>query len=90
MKKDIYKVIAVKTIILSVFGLFTLPFFAVVMQYFDVITGFTPGSGYFTDFKVYIYKSPLIYILFILCVFIILGMIYLIYSGKRKEDEEVK
>lgn len=85
MDKDIYKVIAVKTIILSVFGLFTLPFWAVVMQYFDAAVGFSPGRGYLTDYKLYIYKSPLIEILFILCVFIILGIIFLVWSEKRKE-----
>ena len=86
LEQNIYKVIAVKTIILSVFGLFALPFLAVIMQYFDATVGFSPGGGYFTDFRVYIFKSPLIYILFILCVFIILGIVFLVYSGKRKED----
>ncbi len=80
MKDFSLNILAIKTIILSVFGLSTLPFLSIIVQYIDSITGFSSGNGYHTNNMDYIFESPLVYIGIILCINIILGTVYLIYS----------
>lgn len=80
MKDFSLKIFAIKTIIFSIFGLSTLPFFSIIVQYIDSITGFSSGRGYHTNNMDYIFESPLVYIGVILCINIILSIIYLIYS----------
>lgn len=77
MRNSPFCVIAVKTIILSIFGLSTLPFWAVVVQCIDSVTGFSSGQGYRSESQRYIFESPLIYILVVLCINIIVGIGYL-------------
>jgi len=74
MRNSPYCVIAVKTIILSIFGLSTLPFWAVVVQFIDSVTGFSSGQGYHSASQRYIFESPLIYILVVLCINVVAGM----------------
>jgi hypothetical protein len=38
------KVLAFKTIILSILGLSTLPFLSIIVQYIDSVTGFASGG----------------------------------------------
>lgn len=46
MRNSPYCIIAVKTIILSLFGLSTLPLLAIIAQYIDSVVGFSFGQGY--------------------------------------------
>lgn len=80
MKDSSLKILAIKIIIFSIFGLSTLPFLSIIVQYIDSITGFSSGNGYHTNNIVYIFQSPLVYIGGILCINIILAVVYLIYS----------
>ena len=88
--KSSLKIIAIKTIIKSVFGLCTLPLLAVIVQYIDSVTGFSRGQGYYTDSSTYIFANPLICILIILCVNIFVSVVYLIYAHVRENNTEVK
>ena len=90
MKDSPLKVLAFKTIILSVLGLSTLPFLSIIVQYIDSVTGFSLGSGYHTNNIYYIFKSPLVYIGVVLCINIVLAMIYLIhcYLKEKQGDSE--
>lgn len=88
--KSSLKIIAIKTIIKSVFGLCTLPLLAVIVQYIDSVTGFSRGQGYYTDSSTYIFASPLICILIILCVNILVSVVYLIYAHVRENNTKVK
>lgn len=90
MKDSPLKVLAFKTIILSILGLNTLPFLSIIVQYIDSVTGFSLGNGYYTNNIDYIFKSPLVYIGVVLCINIVLAMIYLIYcyiKEKRGDSE---
>jgi hypothetical protein len=80
MKDSPLNIFAIKIIIFSIFGLSTLPFLSIIVQYVDSITGFSPGTGYHTNNMDYIFENPLVYIGVILCINIILGIVYLIYS----------
>lgn len=86
--KSSLKIIAIKTIIKSVFGLCTLPLLAVIVQYIDSVTRFSRGQGYYTNSSTYIFSAPLIYILMILCINILLSVVYLIleYVKERNAD----
>lgn len=88
--KSSLKIIAIRTILKSIFGLCTLPFLAVVVQYIDSVTGFSKGQGYYTDSSTYIFASPLIYILIILCVNILVSVVYLIYAHVRENNTELQ
>ena len=90
MKDSPLKVLAFKTIFLSILGLNTLPFLSIIVQYIDSVTGFSLGSGYHTNNIDYIFKSPLVYIGVVLCINIVLAMIYLIhcYLKKKRGDSE--
>lgn len=86
IKKLDYNILAIKTIMLSVFGLYSLPLLATVVQYIDSVVGFSTGQGYHTESSRYIFESPLIYIWVILCIYILGAMLFLIYNnykGKR-------
>lgn len=80
MKYSPLSIIAIKMIIFSISGLCTLPFLAIIAQYIDSVTGFSKGQGYHTESSVYIFETPLVYILLILCINIILGIVFLIYG----------
>lgn len=83
MKRFECRMLAVKVVLMSVFGLFSLPSLAVVMQWIDSQVGFSGGSGYFSESMAYIVRSPLIYLLIILCVFLAGGIGFLILSRKK-------
>lgn len=87
MNKSSLNLFAIKTIVLSVFGISTLPFLALIAGYIDSITGFVAGRGYYTDSTTYIFKSPLIYLLIIFCVNIVLGTLFLIYNIFKKKGD---
>lgn len=80
MKDSPLNVLAIKVILFSIFGLSTLPFLSIIVQYIDSITGFSSGNGYHTNNIDYIFENPLVYIGVILCINVILGIVYLIYS----------
>ena len=80
MKDFSWKIFAIKTIIFSIWGLSTLPFLSIIVQYIDSITGFSSGNGYLTNNMDYLFKSPLIYIGGFFVFSIILAIIYLVYS----------
>ena len=61
MKDFSWKIFAIKTIIFSLWGLSTLPFLSIIVQYIDSITGFSSGNGYHTNHMDYIFESPLVY-----------------------------
>lgn len=84
MNKFSLNLFAVKTIMLSVFGLSMLPFLAIIVGYIDSVTGFIAGHGYYSDSTMYIFKSPLIYIGIILCVNIIFSVAVLLYNHFKK------
>lgn len=84
MKRFECRMLAVKVVLMSVFGLFSLPSLAVVMQWIDSQVGFSGGgSGYFSESMAYIVRSPLIYLLIILCVFLAGRIGFLILSRKK-------
>ncbi len=85
MNKSSLNLFAVKTIVLSVFGLSTLPFLAMIVGYIDSVTGFIAGRGYYSDSTMYMFKSPLIYIGIILCVNIIFSVAVLLYNHFKKK-----
>lgn len=62
MKDFHLKILAIIMIIFGIFGLSTLPFLSIIVQYIDSITGFSSGNGYLTNNMDYLFKSPLIYI----------------------------
>ena len=79
--KDLHlKILAIIMIIFGIFGLSTLPFLSIIVQYIDSITGFSSGNGYLTNNMDYLFKSPLIYIGGFFVFSIILAIIYLVYS----------
>ena len=90
MKDSPLKVLAFKTIILSILGLSTLPFLSIIVQYIDSVTGFSLGNGYHTNNIDYIFESPMVYIGVVLCINIVLAMIYLIhcYIKEKQDDSE--
>lgn len=88
--KSSLKIIAIKTIIKSVFGLCTLPLLAVIVQYIDSVTGFSRGQGYYTSSSTYIFSAPLIYILMILCINILLSVVYLILEYVRERNADLR
>ncbi len=88
--KSSLKIIAIKTIIKSVFGLCTLPLLAVIVQYIDSVTGFSRGQGYYSNSSTYIFSAPLIYILMILCINILLSVVYLILEYVRERNADLR
>lgn len=88
--KSSLKIIAIKTIIKSVFWLCTLPLLAVIVQYIDSVTGFSRGQGYYSNSGTYIFSSPLIYILMILCINILLSVVYLILEYVRERNADLR
>lgn len=80
MKDFHLKILAIIMIIFGIFGLSTLPFLSIIVQYIDSITGFSSGNGYLTNNMDYLFKSPLIYIGGFFVFSIILAIIYLVYS----------
>ena len=88
--KSSLKIIAIRTIIKSVFGLCTLSLLAVIVQYIDSVTGFSRGQGYYTDSSTYIFSAPLIYILMILCINILLSVVYLILEYVRERNADLR
>lgn len=88
--KSSLKIIAIRTIIKSVFGICTLPLLAVIVQYIDSVTGFSRGQGYYTDSSTYIFFAPLIYILMILCINILLSVVYLILEYVRERNADLR
>ena len=87
MKDSPLNILAIKTILLSIFGLSVLPFLSVIIQYIDSITNFSSGSGYYANSGEYIFKSPLVYIGIVLCINIILGFSYLAYNALKKKSD---
>ena len=79
MKDFHLKILAIIMIIFGIFGLSTLPFLSIIVQYIDSITGFSSGNGYHTNHMDYIFESPLVYMGVILCINIILAIAHLIY-----------
>ena len=88
--KSSLKIIAIKTIIKSIFGLCTLPLLAVIVQYIDSVTGFSRGQGYYSNSSTYIFSAPLIYILMILCINILLSVVYLIIEYVRERNADLR
>lgn len=82
MKDKDYVLFCIKTIVLSVFGLSTVPFLARIIQYLDCIT----YNSYHTYPSDYISETPLIQIVIVLCLFIIIASIYLFKNSKKKEQ----
>ena len=80
MKDFHLKILAIIMIIFGIFGLSTLPFLSIIVQYIDSITGFSSGNGYLINNMDYLFKSPLIYIDGFFVFSIILAIIYLVYS----------
>ena len=80
MKDFHLKILAIIMIIFGIFGLSTLPFLSIIVQYIDSITGFSSGNGYYTNNMDYIFEYPLVYIGVILFLNVILCSVYLIYS----------
>ena len=68
MKDFSWKIFAIKTIIFSIWGLSTLPFLSIIVQYIDSITGFSSGNGYHTNHMDYIFESPLVYMGVVFCI----------------------
>ena len=87
MKDFSWKIFAIKTIIFSLWGLSTLPFLSIIVQYIDSITGFSSGNGYHTNHMDYIFESPLVYMGVVLCINIILAIAYLIYCFFKAKRE---
>lgn len=87
MKDSPLNILAIKTILLSIFGLSVLPFLSVIIQYIDSITNFSSGRGYYANSSEYIFKSPLVYIGIVLCINIILGFSYLAYNALKKKSD---
>ena len=79
MKDFHLKILAIIMIIFGIFGLSTLPFLSIIVQYIDSITGFSSGNGYLTNNMDYLLKV-LLFILVAFCFSIILAIIYLVYS----------
>ena len=88
--KSFLKIIAIKTIIKSVFGLCTLPLLAVIVQYIDSVTGVSRGQGYYSNSSTCIFSAPLIYILMILCINILLSVVYLILEYVRERNADLR
>ena len=82
-----WKIFAIKTIIFSIWGLSTLPFLSIIVQYIDSITGFSSGNGYHTNHMDYIFESPLVYMGVVFCINIILAIAYLIYCFLKAKRE---
>ena len=80
MKDFHLKILAIIMIIFGIFGLSTLPFLSIIVQYIDSITGFSSGNGYLTNNMDYLFKSPLIYIGGFLFLVSFWQFIYLVYS----------
>ena len=68
MKDFHLKILAIIMIIFGIFGLSTLPFLSIIVQYIDSITGFSSGNGYLTNNMDYLFKV----LLFILVAFLFL------------------
>ena len=80
------KLIAVKNIILSIFGLCCTPFLASVCKYMDAMAGVNSNRGVHTNYIDYIWEAPVNYIVGILIVNIVVSVVFLIWS--RKKDKE--
>ena len=80
------KLIAVKTIILSIFGLCCTPFLASVFKYMDAVAGVNSNRGVHTNYMDYIWEAPINYIVGILIVNIVVSVVFLLWS--RKKDKE--
>ena len=80
------KLIAVKTIILSIFGLCCTPFLASVFKYMDAVAGVNSNRGVHTNYMDYIWEVPINYIVGILIVNIVVSVVFLLWS--RKKDKE--
>ena len=80
------KIIAVKTTILSIFGLCCTPFLASVYKYMDAMAGVNSNRGVHTNYIDYIWEAPVNYIVGILIVNIVVSVVFLIWS--RKKDKE--
>ena len=87
MKDFSWKIFAIKTIIFSIWGLSTLPFLSIIVQYIDSITGFSSGNGYHTNHMDYIFESPLVYMGVVFCINIILAIAYLMYCFLKAKRE---
>ena len=87
MKDFHLKILAIIMIIFGIFGLSTLPFLSIIVQYIDSITGFSSGNGYHTNHMDYIFESPLVYMGVILCINIILAIAHLIYCFFKAKRE---
>ena len=68
MKDFHLKILAIIMIIFGIFGLSTLPFLSIIVQYIDSITGFSSGNGYLTNTWIIFLKV----LLFILVAFLFL------------------
>ena len=80
------KLIAVKTIIPSIFGLCCTPFLASVFKYMDAVAGVNSNRGVHTNYMDYIWEAPINYIVGILIVNIVVSVVFLLWS--RKKDKE--
>lgn len=89
MKDKDYVLFCIKTIVLSVFGLSTVPFLACIVQYLDARVGINATNGYYSNHINYISESPLIQIVIVLCLNIIIASIYLFKNSKKKEQKHV-
>ena len=72
MKDFHLKILAIIMIIFGIFGLSTLPFLSIIVQYIDSITGFSSGNGYL----------PITWIIFLkVLLFILVAFLFLVSFG---------
>lgn len=81
---DSYNKIAVKVVLLSVFGLCSMPLLGCLVKYLDSCVGIGTQTGYLTDPNQYIFTSPLIWLLIIWIVYAVGGIIFLIIHNRNK------
>ena len=89
MKHMDFSVLAVGTILLSIFGLCLLPFLCFGDQYIDSVTGFSTGSGYLSDPMQDLTRFPLVFLPAILCADLVLAVDCLVWQrGRRSRPPE--
>ena len=81
------KVLMIKLLFLSAFGLCSLPFLSVILQFLDMKTGFGHGYGFHTNSLYYITESPLVFLLCYFIVCILIGVLYFLRLNFRKKKE---
>lgn len=84
-----YKLFAIKSIILCMFGMCICPLLAIFLQLADQITGFSNGSGFYSNSMVYLYMSPLKYLMIFFSINILGAAIFLLLYKKRNGGKDL-